>query len=95
MSEKKKMTIRSEEEKKYLSNRLSTIEGQVKGIVGMVDNDRYCGDILIQMSAIISSLRTLGEKMLDDHLTNCLADELKKNNKDAIKEVVELFQKLK
>ena len=51
---------RTEEDKKYLKNRLKTIEGQVRGISGMIDEDRYCDDILIQISAINNSLKSLG-----------------------------------
>ncbi len=95
MKQTGKITKRSENDKKYFSDRLSTIEGQIRGITGMVQNDRYCGDILIQISAVSNSLKSLGEKMLRDHLTNCLADELKKNSDDAINELVDLFQRIK
>ena len=90
-----KETKRTEAEKKYFRDRLSTIEGQVRGIIGMIDNDRYCGDVLVQISAISNSLKSLSEKMLKGHLTNCLASEIKKNNNEAINEVIELFQKIK
>ena len=53
-----KETKRTEAEKKYFRDRLSTIEGQVRGIIGMIDNDRYCGDVLVQISAISNSLKS-------------------------------------
>ena len=95
MKEEVKITQRSEEEKKYLTNRLNTIAGQVRGIIGMIENDRYCGDILIQISAIENSLKSLGEKLLTHHLTNCYTEELKKNKEEAINELMNLFSRIK
>ncbi len=95
MERKRKETKRTEAEKQYLANRLTTVDGQVKGIIKMVDDDRFCGDILIQVSAVISSLKGIGERVLKDHLTNCLADEINKDNTKAVEEVISLFQKIK
>ncbi len=95
MKENRKITERSSEEKDYLKTRLNTIEGQVRGIKGMVNEDRYCDEILVQISAVDNSLKSLGKRILKDHLTNCLATEIKENNEEAVEELFDLFQKIK
>ncbi len=92
---KERITERSENEKKYLTNRLNTIDGQVRGIIGMVENDRYCGDILIQIAAINSSLKGIGERLLTDYLANSYTNEFKKDKEKAISELMDLFHNLK
>ena len=82
---------RSEMEKKYLTRRLKIIEGQVRGLISMVDNDRYCGDLLIQISAVDQSLKSLGSRILKNHLETCVV----KNDKlEIIDEVMDLISKL-
>lgn len=85
---------RTEEEKKKLTRRLNIIEGQIKGIRGMLDEDRYCQDILIQISAIDKSLKSLGNEILKSHLSTCVVADIKKDNLSVIDEVVSLFEKL-
>lgn len=89
-----KKKIRSEEEKEVLIKRINRIEGQVKGIKQMLENDRYCGDILIQISAIDKSLKSLGNEMLKSHLKSCVVAEIKKDNLAIIDEVSNLIKKL-
>ena len=67
-----KKTVRSEAEKKTINNRLNRIEGQIKGIKKMVAEDRYCNDILIQLSAIESSVKSLSMHILENNLYSCL-----------------------
>ena len=76
-----KKTVRSEDEKKIINNRLNRIEGQVKGIKNMVAEDRYCKDILIQLSAIESSIKSLSMHILE------------KNDTEVIDELMSLFKR--
>ena len=89
-----KSTYREDEVKKHLKTRLKTIEGQVRGIQGMVDEDRYCHDILIQISAVNKSLKSLGNEILKSHLTTCVTRDIKDNNLEVIDEVMDLIKKL-
>ena len=92
---KKKLTPRSTEEKKRFINRLSVMEGQVRGIKQMVAEDRYCEDVLMQISAVVNSLRSLGTQILKEHLSTCITEEMKKGNPEAVDEIMSLFKILK
>lgn len=85
---------RSIEEKNTLKKRLKTIEGQVRGIIGMIEEDRYCGDILIQISAIDKSLKSLGNQILKNHLSTCVVEDIKNDKLEIIDEVMDLIKKL-
>ena len=86
---------RSAEEKKNLTKRLNIIEGQVRGVKDMVLEDRYCDEIMIQISAINKSLKSLGTEMLKSHLRTCVVKDIKNNKLEILDEVVDLFGKLK
>jgi len=86
---------RSGEEVKSLVSRLNRIKGQIEGIAGMLEENRYCGDILIQISAAESALRSLSYLILEEHLATCVADKIKNGDEEVIKETVELVKKLK
>lgn len=86
---------RNDEDKRNLIKRLNRVEGQVRGISKMVEEDRYCEDVLIQISAIINSLRSMSNELLKSHLATCVVDEIKKDNLEVIDEVVNLFNKIK
>lgn len=88
-----KKTQRSNEEKKLITNRLSRIEGQVKGIKKMVEEDKYCNDILIQLSAIENSIKSLSNHILENHLYSCVTNDLEKGNLEIIDELISLFKK--
>lgn len=85
---------RNEEEKKNLSTRLNKIEGQVRGLKTMVENDRYCVDILIQVSAVQSALNSFNKELLARHIKTCVADDIKKGSDDAINELCNLLKGL-
>ena len=85
---------RSEKEFKDLMNRLKRIEGQVRGIQGMLENDAYCTDILIQVSAVNAALNSFNKALLSNHLHTCVADNIRAGNDEVIDELVVLFQKL-
>ncbi len=89
---KTKTTYISLEEKKKIVKRIKTIEGQVRGIVNMIENERYCGDILIQMAAVRESLKSAANKVLKNHIETSIVDELKNNNNDGIEEINKLVQ---
>lgn len=80
--------------KSQLIVRLSRLEGQVRGVKQMIENDRECDDILIQISAIINSLKSLGNNILKDHIATKVTDNLKKGDLDSIEEVITLFSRI-
>ena len=97
MSEKKvcpccceKHTARSEEEKKKLINRLKRIEGQIRGIIGMMENDAYCNDILIQSAAV----NAFNKELLASHIRTCVARDIREGKDETIDELVTTLQKL-
>ena len=89
-----KKTVRSETTKKDLISRLNRIEGQIRGISKMIEDDRYCGDILIQLSAVNSSIKSLSIKMLEKHLKHCVKNQVLEGKDEALDEVTELMKKL-
>ena len=88
-----KKTIRSEDEKKLITNRLSRIEGQIAGIKRMIEKDTYCNDVLIQLSAAQNSLKSLSNHILENHLYTCVSDDLEKGNLEIIDELTSLFKR--
>lgn len=88
-----KHTKRSSTEKKTINNRLNRIEGQIRGIKKMIEEDRYCDDVLIQLSAIDKSIKSLANHILENHMYNCVTNELEKGNLEIIDEVVKLFRR--
>jgi DNA-binding FrmR family transcriptional regulator len=76
-------------DKDALTKRLHRIEGQVRGIERMVEGDRYCIDILTQISAVNTALESLAFKVLDDHVSHCVADAVASGDKDAAAEKTE------
>lgn len=85
---------RSEQEKKDLINRLKRIEGQVRGLEGMVENDSYCTDILVQVSAVTSALNSFNKVLLENHIRTCVADHIRQGDDEVISELVLTMQKL-
>ncbi len=90
---KEKETHRSFEEKKTLVNRINRIDGQIHGIKKMIEEDRYCDDILIQLQAVNKSVKSLANLLLENHMYSCVAEELEKGNIEIIDEVVNLFRR--
>jgi len=85
---------RDDAEKRLLLNRLSRIEGQVRGIHNMVDNDVYCVDILTQVMAVQSALNGFNKVLLGNHIRSCVADSVRNGEDEKINELVETIQKL-
>ena len=78
-----------------INRMLKTARGQIDGILKMVEEDRYCGDILMQVAAVESALQSFGYLLLQDHLTTCVVEEIQKGNVDVVDEAMELIKKLK
>lgn len=85
---------RSEEEYKKLMNRLNRIEGQIRGIKGMVEKNAYCTDILIQVSAINAALNAFNKELLANHIRTCVAEDIRAGKNETIEELVTTMQKL-
>jgi DNA-binding FrmR family transcriptional regulator len=85
---------REDKEKKDLMNRLKRIEGQVRGVEGMLENDAYCTDILMQVSAITCALNSFNKVLLAQHMRTCVADNIREGNDEVIDELVVTLQKL-
>ena len=85
---------RSEKEYRDLINRLNRIEGQIRGIKGMVEKDAYCPDILIQVSAVNAALNSFNKVLLANHIRSCVADDIRDGKEETIDKLVIVLQKL-
>lgn len=85
---------RSEKEYKDLLNRLNRIEGQVRGIKGMVERNAYCTDILIQVSAVNAALNSFNKVLLANHIKTCVTDDIRAGKEETVDELVAVLQKL-
>lgn len=90
-----KNTPREEQDLKQLKNRLSRMAGQLNGIGKMLDENRYCGEILTQVAAVESALQSFAYLILQEHMETCVVEEIQKGNMSVISEAVELVKKLK
>lgn len=89
----KKKTKRDINEKKLIISRLNRISGQIKGITKMVENDAYCNDLLIQLSAVKNSIKSLSTHILENHLYTCVPKDLENGDFDTIDELISLFKR--
>ena len=86
---------RDPKEEKDLINRLNRIEGQIRGIKAMVQDERYCTDILVQVSAVQSALNSFSSKLLSNHIKTCVVIEIEKGNaEEAVNELCETIKKM-
>ena len=85
---------RSPEEIKKLLNRLSRIEGQIRGIRGMVEKDAYCTDILTQVSAIQSALNAFSRELLSNHIHTCVVQDIQNGHLEVVDDLLVTIQKL-
>lgn len=85
--------VRSEEERRAFDIRINRIIGQLNGIKKMLAEDRYCDDILIQLSATDKSVKALAHLMLESHMHSCFIENIQAGNTDVVDEVVTLFKK--
>jgi DNA-binding FrmR family transcriptional regulator len=85
---------RSEKEYRDLINRLSRIEGQIRGIKGMVEKNCYCPDIMIQVAAANAALSSFNKALLAEHIRSCVATDIREGRDETIEELVETLQKV-
>lgn len=85
---------RSDKEYKDLIHRLNRVEGQVRGIKRMVEEDAYCTDILIQVSAVNAALNSFNKVLLANHIRTCVAEDIRAGKEETIDELVATLQKL-
>jgi DNA-binding FrmR family transcriptional regulator len=89
-----KKTQRSEEEYKKLINRLSRIEGQIRGIKGMIENNAYCPDILTQSAAVTAAMNSFNKELLASHIRTCVLRDIRDGKDEVVDELVDTIQKL-
>lgn len=94
MTDQLKCKCREEKEYRDLINRLSRIEGQVRGVKNMVEEDRYCIDIVTQVSAIQAALNSFNRVLLSNHIKTCVVDDIKNGSEDTVEELCATLQKL-
>lgn len=89
----KKKTIRGTDEKKLIIHRLNRLSGQINGISKMIENDAYCNDVLIQLSAVKNSVKSLSAHILEKHLYTCVSRDLENGELDSLDELISLFKR--
>ncbi len=89
-----KKTLRSEEEKKRLVNRLKRIEGQIRGIERMLENNGYCNDILIQSAAVNAAVNAFNRELIGSHLRGCVAKGIREGRDEVLEELMPTLEKL-
>ncbi len=89
-----KKTHRDEEKRKKLINRLSRLEGQIRGIRGMIEDDAYCTDILVQSAAAAAALNAFNRELLDSHIRGCVAEDIKRGDMEVIDDLMNILYKL-
>lgn len=85
---------RSDEEYKNLIHRLNRIEGQIRGIKGMIEKSAYCTDILVQSSAVTAAINAFNKELLASHIKTCVAHDIRNGKDETIDELVATLQKL-
>ena len=90
----KRTTERTDEERRALINRLKRIEGQVRGLCRMVEEDAYCVDILTQTSAITSALSSFGTDLLESHVRGCVVRDIKEGREGTVDELIAAVSRL-
>ncbi len=91
---KQKLTVREEESKRKLINRLSRIEGQVRGIKKMLENDVYCPDILVQSAAVNAAINSFNRELLLSHLKGCVTRDVFEGKTETVEELAVVLEKL-
>lgn len=89
-----KAKIRTEEEQKKLINRLKRIEGQIRGIEGMVEKNAYCPDIMIQVSAVSAALNSFNKELLAEHINTCVSRDFREGEEETAEELINLLKKV-
>ncbi len=89
-----KTTVRTEEQKRKLLNRLSRIEGQVRGIKKMIENDAYCNDVLMQAAAVSSAMGAFNREVLRAHLKSCVIRDIRDGKDEVADELMDTLERL-
>lgn len=89
-----KHTNRNDEQKRKLINRLKRIEGQVRGLQSMLEDDAYCNDILIQSAAVNAAVNSFNKELLANHIHSCVVRDIKEGKEEIVDELVLTVQKL-
>lgn len=89
-----KTTHRTEEEYRSLIHRLNRMEGQIRGIRRMVENNAYCTDILVQCAAVTAAMNAFNRELLGNHIRSCVARDIRAGKDDTIDELVDTLRKL-
>ncbi len=90
----KRTKERSVKEYRSLINRLSRIEGQIRGIKGMIENDAYCTDILVQSAAVTAAMNAFNRELLSNHIHSCVVEDIRDGREETVDELVDLLRKL-
>lgn len=90
-----KLTLREDEVKSYLNSRLNKIEGQIKGIKKMLENDAYCMDIIIQADAASAAINSFSKELLSNHIRTCVVNDIKNDDLNSIDELTKVMVKLR
>ena len=85
---------RTEEEIRTLTNRLSRIEGQIRGLKGMIEKDAYCADILTQSAAVSAAVNAFNKELLASHIRTCVTEDIRAGKDETVEELLELIKKL-
>lgn len=89
-----KQTERSQEEQTKLIHRLNRIEGQIRGLRGMIERDAYCADVLTQSAAAAAAINAFNREVLARHISTCVVRDIRNGDEDTVEELVRLVQKL-
>lgn len=85
--------VRSEEEKQAIFTRINRLTGQMNGVKRMIEENRYCDEILIQLSAIDRAVKSLAGVILENHMHTCLVEDIRAGNLGSIDEIIEIFKR--
>ena len=94
MEEQQKTKDRPEEESRNLINRLNRIEGQIRGIRGMVERRAYCTDILAKVAAANAALNAFGRELLAEHIRTCVVHDIQAGREETVDDLITILQKL-
>ena len=89
-----KTKVRDDKEYKDLLNRLNRIEGQIRGIKGMLEKDAYCNDILIQSAAVSAAMNAFNRELLSSHIHSCVVRDIREGKDEVVDELMATLQKL-
>ncbi len=89
-----KKTERTEEERKKLIHRLNRIEGQIRGVRGMIEKDAYCADVLVQSAAVSAAVSAFERELLASHIKGCVVRDIRAGKDEAAEELADVLKKL-